>query len=89
MTLPPLQKKINDYFLSVGNNLLQHFCSQNNIYKFFLTQKINPMFLPHVNEEDVLLAISNLKSSTAWGFDEILSKLLKKCVRHVLVPLTY
>ncbi|CAH1108249.1 unnamed protein product [Psylliodes chrysocephalus] len=47
------------------------------------------MFLPHITEEDVSSAISKLKFSTACGFDEISSILLKKCKTPILLPLTY
>lgn len=57
--------------------IIYHNTSADYIFAY-TKSKLHSIFLPRITEEDVSSAIAKLESSTACGFDKIMSSILFK-----------
>ena len=92
--IPPLlvDSKFVSNFSEKENLLIFFFINMytNAKYKCFTTflyRRIARITSLHVTKEDILLIIKTLDSSTAHGWDNISTKMIKICGESIFVPL--
>jgi hypothetical protein len=94
----PIANALNNYFLSVAENLfIKHFSGKNTInnkdsishlHQNF-RQSFSTMKLRNTTTYEIEKIIHSLKCKNSYGYDEISSRILKISIPYVLPPLTY
>lgn len=87
-----IANSFNKYFTEVGETLANKIHQPTNNDNDYITIENttpNSMFLSPTNCEEIKNIITNLKNGKSPGIDQISNELLKKCVDHIIEPLTY
>lgn len=76
----------NNYFI----NLAQIKDTRNNTIPIINNNKIlNSIYLTPVDTTDIHKIIKSLKNTNAVGYDNINTKIIKKCALYIITPLTH
>ena len=88
---PDLPKKINNYFISIGENLSSKITQPHGAsYHQYLTGEYpHSFFMSPTDGNEVLKIIMDLKNSNTAGEDGISAKIVKAIANTILEPLTY
>ena len=83
--------KLNNYFCSVGTNLVQSLNSSGNIdfIKYIPSPNKNSMFCSPVTPNEIARIIQRLPNNKAPGGDGINSKILKEICESIAFPLAH
>jgi len=83
--------KLNNYFCSVGTNLVQSLNSSGNIdfMKYIPSPNKNSMFCSPVTPNEIARIIQRLPNNKAPGGDGINSKILKEICESIAFPLAH
>ena len=83
--------KLNNYFCSVGTNLVQSLNSSGNIdfMKYIPSQNKNSIFCSPVTPNEIARIIQRLPNNKAPGGDGINLKILKEVCESISFPLAH
>lgn len=77
----------NNYFVEIGPKLAKNIkCTENPLR--YVKHSLNSMYLPDVDENEIINIINSLKNSSA-GWDALPAFLAKRSVKYFIQPLTY
>ncbi len=80
----------NDHFLKKTESSQQQTATPQNSHRQFLNNPANiSLYLCPVTREEINMYLSNLKTNTAPGYDEIPPRLLKITAQYIDIPLTH
>ena len=80
----------NDFFSSIGPELASKIPISSNNFSSFLGEKINSSFIfCQVTPELLIDTAGKLKNKSSYGPDNISSKLLKRILPSITIPLCY
>ena len=85
-----IAESFNDYFSKIGHETGQNVPSTDVNYSDFLSnQHPYSMFIDPVVPCDITNTAHKLKSKSSFGHDEISTKLLKKTINNITLPITH
>ncbi|MGK2862648.1 MAG: RNA-directed DNA polymerase [Chitinophagaceae bacterium] len=74
-----ISNAFNDYFCSVGNNLVNNLPVTTSVYNSFMQNMVSDsIFVESVNEEELLKLIDSMKDGKSCGADNISPRLIKE-----------
>lgn len=77
---------LNDYFVSIGSDL---DTKEEPKGRPVIMPILNTFYLSPVSPADVEKNIRNLKNKISCGHDELPPKLIKYCIKELVMPITY
>lgn len=82
----------NDFFVNVGPNLAKNIRVPNgntSVLDFLQNTNTNTMFLPGVEEQEVMNIVNGCKNKKSTGYDNVDMIIVKKVISNVVIPFTH